>query len=795
MSLATANQAISALYGVLKRDQTIEFIFRGGMDNGRQVFSFQIRGKAKAKALEDAELSLQGLKQNLGIALAARPGLCFGDVDAGLEMSNSSSHNWRAQLVPQGVLVSCGSEVQSVSQKGKPASVHISPVIPSISAKLTMVDAILASPQIVEVVVSVKRRTLSESDQQALNKILKAIDYGKASYLMLPERRKAVDAEREVIIEPLVQHLTRWLVTTWGIELKCVVYANEPSTDVFMSLLGRALFPYQKVTFSIASDVDQLSMAVEQYDSIDLRSFVHASGYAPAFFPELDQLANIDGIKRHYARPQHEPSEFGLCLGLAGGREVCLTQADRSRHIYIIGATGSGKSTLIYNMVMQDLAAGEGVCVMDPHGDLYDEVLESIPASRQRDVVLINPCDFDYAVGINFLEINGTHRQVEMGFIVNEMIKIFDRLYNMRIAGGPVFEQYMRNALMLVMDNDFPGTLMDVIRIFEDKAYLKNLVEICHNPLVSNFWMKQALRAGGDTDLKNIAPYITSKLNQFTHNPLMRSIIGQSKSSINFRQIVDNKSILLVNLSKGQLGEMDSKLLGMILIGKLFLAGMKRANIAKDQRIPFNWYIDEFQNFATDSIAHLLSESRKYGIRMILANQTLAQLHLSSGGEGLREAVLGNVANMLLFRVGVDDARHMQSYAQPELSSEDLQYLPDFHAVARLLKNNAPLRPFVLQTLPKQEYLFNGMSAFQVRNEIVALSRAKYARPAKEVDCEIFARAKMPGYLAHDEGEVKKLLSQINSEKTDNHPVDNDGNNTSISRDDVMKILEESLSE
>ena len=454
-------------------------------------------------------------------------------------------------------------------------------------------------------------------------------------------------------------------------------------------------------------------------------------------------MADIEGIKRQYARPQHEPSEFGLCLGGAGGREACLAQADRSRHVYIIGATGCGKSTLLYNMVMQDIAAGEGVCVMDPHGDLYDEVLESIPASRHKDVVLINPCDFEYAVGINFLEVTGTHRQLEMGFIANEMIKIFDRLYNMRIAGGPMFEMYMRNALLVVMDNDSPGTLMDVVRIFEDRRYRKHLIESCKNPLVASFWSKQAELAGGDADLKNVAPYITSKLNQFTHNPLLRPIIGQPNNSINFRQIMDEKHILLVNLSKGLLGEMDSQLLGMILIGKLFLSAMRRANMTKEQRTPFNWYIDEFQNFATNSIAHLLSESRKYGIRMTLANQNMAQLRHSAGGEELCESVLGNVANMLMFRVGVDDARYMQAYAQPELSSDDLQYLPDFHAVARLLKNNAPLRPFVLQTLPKQDSLITGQSKSTVKSEILAMSRAKFARPTKEVESEIFARAQI----------------------------------------------------
>jgi hypothetical protein len=549
MSYATANQALNALYSVLECGQSIEFVYRGGLDAGRPVFSFQICGKMRAATAVDAEAALRVLKQNLEMALAARPCLYFGDADAQTAAAVSSSLNWHGELFPQGVLVSCGQALQNVSTEGSPEAVYISPLMPRVASKISVVDAVLASLQLVEVVVSVKRRFLSESDKQTLKKVLKAIDLGKAAYLILPERRKAVDEEREVLIEPLVQHLTRWLVNTWGIELGCIVHAGEPPSDVFMSMLGRALYPHQKVTFSNESNGAAL----------DLRHCINASCVLPPLFPEADQLADISGVKRHYAPPQDEPSGYGLCLGLAGGREAYLAQTDRSRHVYIIGATGCGKSTLLYNMLMQDIVEGEGVCLMDPHGDLYNEVLESIPASRRQDVVLIDPCDFDYAVGINFLEVAGVHQQVEMSFITNEIIKIFDRLYNMREAGGPIFEQYIRNTLLLVMDNDSPGTLMDVLRVFEDDSYRAYLKSICKNPLVTSFWDKQAEQVGGDAALKNMGPYITSKLNQFTHNPLLRPIIGQRHSSINFRRIMDDKRIVLVNLSKGLLGEMDSQ--------------------------------------------------------------------------------------------------------------------------------------------------------------------------------------------------------------------------------------------
>jgi Helicase HerA, central domain len=307
--------------------------------------------------------------------------------------------------------------------------------------------------------------------------------------------------------------------------------------------------------------------------------------------------------------------------------EVNFARADRSRHAYIIGATGTGKSTLLFNMLRQDIENGEGVCLIDPHGDLHAQILNVVPRRRKDDVVIIDPCDFKHAVGINFLECSDSYKPIQMNFIVNEMIKIFDRLYDLRTTGGPMFEQYMRNALLLVMDSDYPGaTLMDIPAIFEDKDYRKFLLDRCYSRIVKSFWTKQAERAGGEAALENMSPYICSKLNQFTTNALLRPIIGQSKSTINFREAMDKGKIILVNLSKGLLGELDAQLLGMLIIGKIFSAAMGRVTMRPEKRKPLFLTIDEFQNFTTDSVAHLLSEARKFGIYLTLANQNLAQL-------------------------------------------------------------------------------------------------------------------------------------------------------------------------
>ncbi|MEN6616535.1 MAG: type IV secretory system conjugative DNA transfer family protein [Syntrophorhabdus sp.] len=399
-------------------------------------------------------------------------------------------------------------------------------------------------------------------------------------------------------------------------------------------------------------------------------------------------------------------------------------------------------STLLYNMIMQDIVNGEGVTLIDPHGDLYTEVLGSIPKERYGDVVLVNPCDFEYATGINFLETSKTrYRSVEMNFIINEMMCIFDRLYDLRTTGGPIFEQYMHGALGLIMEADPEGaTLMDIPVIFEDDVFRKKLLKKCTNVIIKNFWTKQALKAGGDAALANIAPYITSKLNQFTTNDLLRPIIGQRKSTINFRTILDEGKILLVNLSKGLLGQLDTMLLGMLIIGKIFSSAMSRVAVPKERRRQMFLYIDEFQNFTTDSVSHLLSESRKFGIALTLANQNLAQLSSGFGRNSILDSVLGNVGTVLIFRTGILDSDRMAHYVRPAYTAADLQELPDFHVISRMLAHNVPQKPFVFNTLP-----VNAKNTSYDLPEIIDHLRKKYSTPSYEVESQIIARYNFNG--------------------------------------------------
>jgi len=462
----------------------------------------------------------------------------------------------------------------------------------------------------------------------------------------------------------------------------------------------------------------------------------------PSFFPSVAALTEMKS-RRFYNVDLPVLNEPGISLGFIKEgtlqREVLFGDASRNRHCYILGATGTGKSTLLFNMIVEEIRRGNGVGVIDPHGDLYHELLAAIPGRRFKDVVIFDPSDHDLAAGINFLECTGNNRRIQANYITNELLKILDRIYDMRVAGGPIFETYFRNALMLLFESDLPDvTLLEFQAVFADKEFRQFLKRRCKDPFTTKFWAETAEKAGGEARLADLAPYITSKLNLFTQNAVLRPIIGQAKTTIRFRKITDGKGILLANLSKGILGESDTQLLGMLIIGKIFGAVMGRASLSPARRVPFSLYVDEFQNFTTDTVAHLLSEARKFGLQLTLANQNLAQLSANKGNQNLLEAVLGNVGSLVVFRLGAPDAEKMRVYTRPEFSEEDLQDLPNFHAIGRILTPNGPTRPFVFQTYPMSlSARMKSRSAKAVKAHL-----ARYSKPVADVEAEIAKRSR-----------------------------------------------------
>lgn len=447
------------------------------------------------------------------------------------------------------------------------------------------------------------------------------------------------------------------------------------------------------------------------------------------------ETKNIKSLKaRSSPLPAGMPAE-GITVGKnvyrGVERPVKITLDDRRRHFYILGQTGTGKTVSMKNMIIQDIENGEGVCLIDPHGEAVADILELIPKHRVDDVIVFDPADLERPIGINMLEYDPNFPE-QKTFIVNEMINIFDKLYDLKTTGGPMFEQYTRNALLLIMgDPESGSTLLEVPRVFSDPEFRKMKLAKINDPLVKNFWEKEAEKAGGEAALANITPYITSKFNTFLANEFMRPIVAQQKSSLHFREIMDTKKIFLINLSKGRIGDINSSLLGLIIVGKILMAALSRTNIAVEERKDFYLYIDEFQNFSTNSISVILSEARKYRLSLIMAHQFINQLK-----EEIRDAVFGNVGSMMIFRTGIEDAEFLQKYFEPEFAAQDIANLDNLNAYARLLVNNQITKPFnIVIGFPKK-----GNS--EISKIIKELSRLKWGRDRQQIEIEIQERFK-----------------------------------------------------
>jgi hypothetical protein len=408
-------------------------------------------------------------------------------------------------------------------------------------------------------------------------------------------------------------------------------------------------------------------------------------------------------------------------------RNVYMTEEDRLRHMYVIGQTGTGKTTLLKNMILQDIESGAGVCMIDPHGSDIVDVLSNIPESRFDDVIYFDPSNLDKVMGLNMLEYDPKYPE-QKTFVVNEMLSIFRKLYgSVPESMGPAFEQHFRNATLLVLEDPESGaTLLDVGRVLADAEYRSLKLSRSKNAVVNEFWVNIATKTQGDASLQNIVPYITNKFDVFTTNEYMRPIVAQQKSAFNFRSIMDDKKILLVNLAKGRLGEINSHLLGLVLVGKIFMAALSRVDSFGKDMPPFYFYIDEFQNVTTNTIASILSEARKYKLSLTMAHQFIAQLE-----EPIRDAVFGNAGSIAVFRVGPDDSKFLESQFAPEFTANDILNIENYNAYVRLLAGGKPTKPFNIKTVtpPRGE----SEKADYLRD----LSRVKYGRARDIVESEI----------------------------------------------------------
>ena len=433
--------------------------------------------------------------------------------------------------------------------------------------------------------------------------------------------------------------------------------------------------------------------------------------------------------------PRNVPEE-GLLLGYnvfrGAKKAIRLSDGDRQRHMYAVGQTGTGKSTFLENLALQDMLSGNGFAFVDPHGDTVENLLAMVPKERTEDVIYFSPAEMDYPMGLNLFEYTTPDQK---DFLIQEVLNMLYKLYDPQHQGimGPRYEDMFRNAALAIMADPAGGTFIEVPQLFRDPQFLKQKLTHVKDQTVLDFWQKQFPASQRSNESGEVTAWFVSKFGAFLSNEMMRNIIGQTKSSFDLRDIMDNKKILLVNLSKGRTGDLNSKLLGMIFVMKFQAAAMSRSNIPEDDRVDFSLYVDEFQNFSTDSFATIMSEARKYHLNLIVANQFTTQLTPE-----IRDAVFGNMGTIVSFRVGQNDVESLGKYFQPIFEADDLLRVPNYNTIVRTLIGGVPTQPFSMATLPSL-----GTPNPKLSAALKQLSAAKYGKPKAVVEKDIAARMRI----------------------------------------------------
>ncbi len=526
------------------------------------------------------------------------------------------------------------------------------------------------------------------------------------------------------------------------------VITSAPTKERAEDILGEIESSFNQFTEPTSN-----SIVFERMGGSDLKKLFHDFSYRiftsdkilPMNLKELSSVFHFPiGIgsqpqlkeaKSGIAPAPIEMGEEGIVLGVNSYRGkdtmIHMSREDRMRHFYVIGQTGTGKTNILLNMITQDIKNGDGCCYIDPHGTDIQTILSRIPKGRIDDVIYFDPAYTTRPMGLNMLEYDPKYPE-QKTFVVNEMMNIFNKLFDMKVGGGPMFEQYFRNSAFLVMEDPESGsTLLEITRVLADKQFRDMKLARCKNPIIKQFWVS-AEQTTGDQSLANFVPYISSKFDNFISNDIMRPVVLQQNSVFNFRKIMDEKKILLVNLSKGRLGDINANLIGLVLVGKIQMAALSRVDMFGKPMNDFYLYIDEFQNVTTDSISSILSEARKYRLSLNIAHQYINQLE-----ENIKNAVFGNVGSMAVFRVGTEDANFLEPKFKPIFNAQDITKLDNYNAYLSMLVKGQPTKPFNMKTLPPEE------GHQDIVESLKQLSYMKYGKDREEVEEEIMGRYKI----------------------------------------------------
>jgi hypothetical protein len=495
--------------------------------------------------------------------------------------------------------------------------------------------------------------------------------------------------------------------------------------------------------FNLTKDIDSLitSYIMRFFPQNHNKTILNSVELATLFhFPDQNSIPTSQLTRQDSKQvdgPRNIPDE-GLLLGYnlfrGAKKPIRLSLADRQRHMYVVGQTGTGKSTFLENLALQDMLNGNGFAFVDPHGDTAERLLSMVPKERTEDVIYFSPADMDYPMGLNLFEFQNADQK---DFLIQEALNMLYKLYDPQHQGimGPRYEHLFRNAALTIMADPAGGTFVDIPKLFRDLKFVQQKLQHVNDMNVREFWLKEMPASQRSNEFGEVTSWFVSKFGAFLSNEMMRNIIGQTKSAFDLRQIMDNKKILLVNLSKGRTGELNSKLLGMVFVMKFQAAAMSRSDIPESERVDFSLYVDEFQNFSTDSFATIMSEARKYHLNLIVANQFTTQLT-----EEIRDAVFGNIGTIVAFRVGQNDVESLGKYFQPIFDTDDLLRIPNYNTIVRTLIGGVPTQPFSMATLPPL-----GTPNPRLSVALKQLAAAKYGRPKGAVEKEINERMATKG--------------------------------------------------
>ena len=559
-----------------------------------------------------------------------------------------------------------------------------------------------------------------------------------------PEDRQLTSLEEEAV--KAIEEKTRY--PGYEVLVRVVVSSNttEHSQGLLKNIVAAfALFDSPSnngFKFTLTRDVEELvtsfifrffpqTINYNILNSVELATIFH--------LPEQHSIPTSK-VQRQMSKQVDGPTELmdeGILLGVNEFRgikkEIRLSENDRRRHTYVIGQTGVGKSVFLENLAFQDMHNGKGFAFIDPHGDSVEKLLANIPKERVEDVIYFNPGDLDNPIGLNLFEWD---TEDQKDFLVQESINMLYSLYDPGHTGivGPRMEHIFRNCALLLMADPNGGTFIDIPKLLVDNEFMKSKLKYVTDRNVLDFWTKEYPASQKSNESGEVTSWVVSKFGPFLSNTMMRNIMGQTKSGFNIRDVMDGNKILLVNLSKGKMGELNSKLIGMIFVMKFQAAAMARADMAEADRRDFCLFVDEFQNFATESFESILSEARKYRLNLVLGNQFMTQLT-----DKIREAIIGNVGTVISGRIGVTDAELMVKKFQPVFDAEDLTKLPNYQSIASVMINNVPSAPFSMALLPPM-----GQDNPQLADAMKRLTATKYGVARAVIEKEIFARLDPP---------------------------------------------------